>query len=180
MASLEISDIKTTLLKWLARGNWQIFLLRCLKIMPESLSKPDLWKMTPSKKWGIKLNTGRSLSIFQILWNALPPFMQIVVSRIYAELYETSFSRFFIRPFCRLHSLSEEYLSLFVSAQTSTSDYLTFQDFFTRRLKEPLVPEADFIWPCEGYVCEQSPISNLKTVNVKGEWRDLRGIFDWA
>lgn len=111
------------------------------------------------------------------LWNALPSFVQIFASKVYSRLYRTSFSRFFIRPFCWMHSLTPDYLSQFVSPLTQSSEYLTFQDFFTRKLKKPLVPKAELIWPCEGYICEQGPVSALSLVNIKGEWRDLRVIF---
>ncbi len=64
-------------------------------------------------------------------WNALPGSMQILISRIYATIYKTPISRYFIQPFCRWHQLDHHYLNQFISPKTKTHRYISFQDFFT-------------------------------------------------
>lgn len=113
----------------------------------------------------------------QYIWNTLPGALQIIISHIYAQLYKTRFSRLFIAPFCKMHSLSESYLLQFISPTTDSRNYIHFQDFFTRKLVNPPKPKSKFIWPCEGYICQQGYISELPVVRVKGESRTVDTVF---
>lgn len=113
----------------------------------------------------------------QYIWNTLPGALQITISHIYAQLYKTRFSRLFITPFCKMHSLSESYLLQFISPTTNSRNYTHFQDFFTRKFVNPPNPKSKFIWPCEGYVCQQGYISELPVVRVKGESRTIDTVF---
>lgn len=110
-------------------------------------------------------------------WNALPGSMQILISRIYATIYKTPISRYFIQPFCRWHQLDHHYLNQFISPKTKTHRYISFQDFFTRMYKVKPTLQSNMIWPCEGYVCEQNLVKNLEHVKIKGESTDLRNVF---
>jgi phosphatidylserine decarboxylase len=115
--------------------------------------------------------------LFFQTWNRLPRSAQIGFSKIWSVIYQKKISQFFIRPFCKMNSLSNHYLDQFISG-TGEEGYKTFQDFFTRKLRYPVAPANQFIWPCEGYVCEQGPVSELPLVKVKGETRSLKLIFD--
>ncbi len=115
--------------------------------------------------------------ITKVIWNTLPSFVQIGVSKIYAEIYNTSLSRYFIKPFCFANGLNQNYLSLFQSEQSLNSNYKNFQDFFCRQLTEPIRAQHDLIWPCEGFICEQNHVSALPEINIKGEKRTLKKVF---
>ena len=67
-------------------------------------------------------------------------------------------------------------MSRFVPASGSKS-YQNFQDFFTRKLKEPPELKGNSTWPCEGILCEYDQVGQLPQVIVKKEKRDLRTIF---
>lgn len=110
------------------------------------------------------------------IWGNLPSQIQRKISQLYARVYDRPYSKFIIRPYCRFNNLSEEYLDQFVSS-TGHSYYSSFQDFFTRVYKEALKIDSEFIWPCEGLLCEYGQVSELPLVNVKGDKRNVRTIF---
>lgn len=110
------------------------------------------------------------------LWGRLPSTWQRSLSRGYAQLYNKSYSRHIIGPYCRINYNEPGYLDQFRPASGATS-YQNFQDFFTRVFKEPLRIEAHAAWPCEGLLCEYGKVSETKLVNVKGQKRHLRTIF---
>ena len=110
------------------------------------------------------------------LWGALPSGWQRGLSRFYAQLYDKSYSRHIIGPYCKFNYDDPSYLNQFKPASGQTT-YQSFQDFFTRVFKEPLRINSESVWPCEGLLCEYGKVSETKLVNVKGEKRHLRTIF---
>ncbi len=115
--------------------------------------------------------------ITKVIWNTLPSFVQIGISKIYAKIYNTNLSRYFIKPFCFMNGLNQNYLSLFQSERSQNSNYKTFQDFFCRQLTVPIEVKHELIWPCEGFICEQNHVKNLPAIDIKGEKRTLKKIF---
>jgi phosphatidylserine decarboxylase len=68
-----------------------------------------------------------------------------------------------------------------ISKYAPSSDkqtYLSFQDFFTRKLIEPLNLHGKSIFPVEGMICESGQISALGLINVKGRKFSVRKIFE--
>ena len=53
----------------------------------------------------------------------------------------------------------------------------SFQDFFTRKLKIPLLQGSSNVWPCQGYVCDFGLVKNLAPVKIKGEIHPVPFIF---
>lgn len=110
------------------------------------------------------------------LWGNVPAIIQKKMSAFYTRLYTTSFSRHFIGPYSAFHYRDPQYLKKFIPA-SGASNYKTFQDFFSRKLKEPLSSGNNHSWPCEGLLCEYGRVGNLPEVNVKKQRRHLRTIF---
>lgn len=115
--------------------------------------------------------------LLKFIWNNLPAFVQHLISFAYTRVYDTKASQLFIKPFCKMHNINEAYLALFQSSQTQNSTYTSFQDFFCRSLIAPIKPDSKLIWPCEGYVCEQGQISELKTVQIKSDKISIKNVF---
>ena len=110
------------------------------------------------------------------LWGNLPSALQRSISSFYSSIYNKSFTRYIIKPYCKFNYPDPLYLDQFRSASGSES-YTSFQDFFTRVYK--VMPEftSDYIWPCEGLLCDYGPIGDMGEINVKGDVRNVRTIF---
>lgn len=117
------------------------------------------------------------LRVFSVhFWGTLPASFQRKSSAVYAKLYDKTWSRHFIRIYCRFNKLSSAYLSRFRPA-SGGKEYQSFQDFFIRKLKEKPQPEDEPVWPCEGMLCEHGRIEELPCVRVKGQECSPRTIF---
>ena len=100
-----------------------------------------------------------------------------VASHLFSMLFQSTWSRFFIRPYCWFHYRGTDYLQNFAPASGRAS-YLSFQDFFTRKLKRPITASHGSVWPCEGVLCESGVVSTgMKTI-VKGDRRFVDVVFD--
>jgi phosphatidylserine decarboxylase len=110
------------------------------------------------------------------IWNPLPGGIQKVISDIWSRLYTTKFSAFLIAPFCSKYSIGEEMLLNYMPS-TDSGQYSSFQDFFTRRLKIPLIKCSNYVWPVQGYVCDFGKVSDLPPVKIKGEIHPVPFIF---
>lgn len=110
------------------------------------------------------------------LWGSLPSNWQRALSKFYAQLYDKSYSRYIIGPYCKFNYEDSSYLEQFKPA-SGKNTYQSFQDFFTRVFKEPLQINSEAAWPCEGLLCEYGQVKETQLVNVKGEKRNLRKIF---
>lgn len=110
------------------------------------------------------------------LWGNLPAPVQKKIYRVYSAIYNRKWSRYLIKPYCKLYCSDTNYLSQFKPA-SGKERYQSFQDFFTRTFKTPPQITGDSIWPCEGLLCKHGKISELPLVNVKGDKRNVRTIF---
>ncbi len=110
------------------------------------------------------------------LWGNLPSKYQRKISEIYTSLYNKSFSRLIISPYCKYNNLDDDYLHQFKPA-SGGDNYISFQDFFTRVYKEPLKIDHPYIWPCEGLLCDYGRVEELEPINVKGDRRNIKTIF---
>ncbi len=112
------------------------------------------------------------------VWNKLPGPIQKQLSTIWSKIYKWKISAFFISAFCKRYKMSDLQLSLYLPASGSEK-YISFQDFFTRKLKEPLRVTADkMIAPCQGFVCENGNVSEISEAHVKGRNYKIQDIFD--
>ena len=110
------------------------------------------------------------------IWGSLPASWQRGISKVYTTIYNASWSRHLIVPYCNFHYPDEQYLRQF-SPASGSDDYQNFQDFFSRKLITPLKPENDAIWPAEGLLCDYGQIKDLDLIDVKGEAIHPRAIF---
>lgn len=110
------------------------------------------------------------------LWGNLPSAWQRALSKGYAQVYNKSYSRLIIGPYCKFNYKDPSYLTQFKPA-SGKNTYQNFQDFFTRVYKEPLQISCSAAWPCEGLLCEYGKVSDTKLVTVKGQKRHLRNVF---
>ena len=110
------------------------------------------------------------------LWGSLPASWQRSLSRSYARIYTKSYSKHIIGPYCKLNYADPNYLEQFKPA-SGNSQYINFQDFFTRVFKNPPNIVTDAVWPCEGLLCEYGKVSETNVAKVKGQKRHLRTIF---
>ena len=110
------------------------------------------------------------------IWGRIPARAQKNVSSILTGVYKLPISRHLIGPYCRLHFEDASYLERFRPAGRK-SEYQSFQDFFTRRLKSALIANGSAVWPCEGLLCDYGLVRDIATTNVKGETRRVASIF---
>ncbi len=112
------------------------------------------------------------------VWNRLPAPFQKQFSLVWSKIYKWKISALFIKTFCSRYEICDQQLSLYQPASGAES-YLSFQDFFTRKLKTPIqVSEKNIIAPCQGFVCENGLVSELNEVHVKGRNYTIKNIFD--
>lgn len=112
----------------------------------------------------------------QICWNPLPGGFQKIISHLWSLFYTTKLSSYLIAPFCQKYSIGKQTLTNYEPSSGNVT-YNSFQDFFTRKLKTPLANTSDYVWPCQGYLCDFGKIADLKPVNVKGETHKVPTIF---
>ena len=112
------------------------------------------------------------------VWGGLPAILQRKSSKVYTRLYNTSFSKIFIKPYSRIQYKDREpgYLEQFRPA-SGNEEYETFQDFFIRKFRQPPKLINDSTWPCEGLLCEYDQVANLQEVKVKKQRQHLRNVF---
>jgi phosphatidylserine decarboxylase len=110
------------------------------------------------------------------MWGVLPGVTQRGISRVYANVYNKKWSRHIIKPYCKNHYNDPEYLKLFKPASGADS-YQTFQDFFTREYITLPKIESEFIWPCEGLLCDYGKVGELREIKIKGQKKHLRTVF---
>lgn len=110
------------------------------------------------------------------IWGNLPSSWQRALSGFYAQVYNKSYSKYVIGPYCKFNYNDPTYLLQFKPA-SGNSSYQSFQDFFTRVYKEPPKINSESAWPCEGLLCEYGKVKETELVKVKGHKRHLRTIF---
>ena len=125
----------------------------------------------------MKFSTRVNQQFAHAFWNPLPAPIQREFSKAWSVLYKTRASTLLIEPFCRRYRLGVAELNRYLPS-SGGSQYLSFQDFFTRQLATPLVSAKTPVWPCQGYVCESGRIADLGLIGVKGENHNARFIFN--
>lgn len=113
------------------------------------------------------------------IWGRFSGSFHLAVSRFYSAIYKTRISRLFIRPYCWWQYGNAKYYQQFKPGG-GLAKYRTFQDFFTREFKEAVKVEGAYAWPCEGLLCDKTPLCGAVPVKVKGERRHIRTIFGEA
>ena len=121
-----------------------------------------------------RANFYRFLSVH--IWGNLPSTLQKRISSFYAKLYQNSYSKHIIKPYIRFHYKSKDYLERFVPPEGKQT-FDSFQDFFIRRFAECPDSGSDFVWPCEGLLCDSQLVKALKTSQVKCDKRNIATIF---
>jgi phosphatidylserine decarboxylase len=110
------------------------------------------------------------------IWGSLPSPIQRTISKGYASLYNKSFSRFLIKPYLRWNYSDTRYLDKF-QPPNGKQDFETFQDFFIRRFKSMPQNDSDWVWPCEGLLCEEEHINSMDVARVKCDVRTVETVF---
>jgi phosphatidylserine decarboxylase len=64
--------------------------------------------------------------------------------------------------------LDADYLNQF-EPDTVYSDYNSYHDFFRRRYKQSPLLQGNYVWPCEGYICDWGQLIDKSTTSVKGQ-----------
>lgn len=145
--------------------------------LPLSSSAIPVEKSSPWQQSRWWANVWHYLSI--TLWGNLSADAQRRISARYAQVYDQQWSRRLIPLYCRIHYPDPNYLEQFKPPR-GKGEYETFQDFFTREFKAPLVAEHQYVWPCEGVLCHFGQVADIPTSNVKGDVRSVADIFGVA
>lgn len=110
------------------------------------------------------------------VWGNLPSPIQRAISRGYASFYNKSFSKYFIKPYIRMNYSNAAYLTKFHPPE-GKEDFETFQDFFIRRFKSMPENKSEWVWPCEGLLCEEARVDEIEVAQVKCDQRTLATVF---
>jgi len=110
------------------------------------------------------------------IWGNLPSPIQRSISKGYSSLYNRSFSKFLIKPYLRLNYSNRRYLEKF-QPPDGKQDFETFQDFFIRRFRSMPKNESDWVWPCEGLLCEEEAVETMKIAHIKCDVRSIDTVF---
>lgn len=124
----------------------------------------------------MKVSTRLNKLFAHLLWNPLPGGLHKIFSELWALFYTTKFSTYLITPFCHKYAMNDQIL-LSYGPSSNFSTYISFQDFFTRKLKNPLAKGKSYVWPVQGYVCDFGKVSELAPVKIKGETHSVPYIF---
>lgn len=120
------------------------------------------------------------MKVLAHFWNALPGRLQFWLSHLNAIFLSTGWSAFLIRPYCVWQYGSTGVLSTHIPG-SGFAHYLSFQDFFTRRLRELPTILTVMIWPCDGLLCDSFEFdSGEQRVSVKGDSLPVRNVFGAA
>ena len=110
------------------------------------------------------------------VWGNLPSPLQRSISRWYASVYNKKISKYFIRPYVSLNYSDGDYLNKFQPPK-GKAKFETFQDFFIRRFKEIPKSNSNWVWPCEGLLCEEGRIRDMEVAQVKCDQRNITTVF---
>ncbi|MDX1315489.1 MAG: phosphatidylserine decarboxylase, partial [Eudoraea sp.] len=88
------------------------------------------------------------------VWGFLPGSWQRRFSAFYANVYNQSFTKRLIKPYIRYYYRDAAYLDKFLPPE-GKSTFDSFQDFFIRRFRELPHHDSEWVWPCEGLLCDE-------------------------
>lgn len=110
------------------------------------------------------------------LWGNLPSPIQRGISNWYASVYNTTISKYFIKPYLRVNYSDSDYLDKFCPPN-GKGEFKTFQDFFIRRFKSMPENKSDWVWPCEGLLCQEGEVEHIGMAKVKYDYRSVDTVF---
>jgi len=110
------------------------------------------------------------------IWGSLPSPIQRSISNWYTTMYNTSFSKHFIKPYLWMNYSGRHYLDKFLPPDGKTQ-FETFQDFFIRRFRSLPNTSSKWVWPCEDLLCEEGTVGAIKVAQVKHDLRNVETIF---
>ncbi|NAS30569.1 phosphatidylserine decarboxylase [Flavobacteriaceae bacterium R38] len=110
------------------------------------------------------------------LWGNLPGPLQRKISKKYSSFFNSPISRHLIKIYVRLNYKDPDYLEKFKPSDDK-KEYRNFQDFFTREFKNLPESNSEYVWPCEGLLCDLGKIREIPVSNVKHDRRTPDTIF---
>lgn len=133
-----------------------------------------------SQDANIVVLSNKKASLFEFLslkiWGSLPSYFQRLISSGYAKVYDLPVSKYIINPYCKFHYDDPNYLEQF-KPPFEKQTYDTFQDFFIRQFKELPKVNSNYVWSCEGLLCDADYVKNISNTNVKGDVTSVHDIF---
>ncbi len=113
------------------------------------------------------------------VWGNIPSPLQKGISAWYASVYNTTFSKYLIRPYLAINYSDRYYLDKFTPPE-GKDHFESFQDFFTREFKNLPENGSPWVWPCEGLLCEEGKVSTIQVAHVKSDKRNVNAVFGLA
>lgn len=110
------------------------------------------------------------------VWGNLPSNLQKRISRWYSSMYNHPLSKHLIEPYVQWHYTDKQYLEKFLPPE-GKHEFNSFQDFFVRRFKEVPSSKSEWVWPCEGLLCEEGKVASMTRAQVKCDSRSLHTVF---
>ena len=110
------------------------------------------------------------------VWGNIPSPFQKAISAWYASVYNTTFSKYLIRPYLAVNYSDRYYLDKFVPPK-GKNDFESFQDFFTREFKKLPQNASPWVWPCEGLLCEEGKVDAIQVAHIKSDKRNVNTVF---
>ncbi|MGW9686223.1 phosphatidylserine decarboxylase [Flagellimonas sp. 2504JD1-5] len=123
-------------------------------------------------KWRAKLYKFLSVDV----WGNVPSNLQRGISSRYSAFYNRPISKKIIEPYIRLNYSDKNYLEKF-KPPNGKMDFECFQDFFIREFKSLPKVDSPYVWPCEGLLCDEERIDNLRLVCIKSDIRTVATVF---
>lgn len=123
-------------------------------------------------RWRAKLYKFLSVEV----WGNIPSNLQRSISAWYTSFYNRPISKKIIEPYVRMNYSDKNYLEKFKPPNGKT-DFECFQDFFIREFKALPKAESPYVWPCEGLLCDEERIDNLRLVCIKSDIRTVAAVF---
>nr|WP_298789639.1 phosphatidylserine decarboxylase [uncultured Allomuricauda sp.] len=123
-------------------------------------------------RWRAKLYKFLSVEV----WGNIPSNLQRSISAWYTSFYNKPISKKIIEPYVRINYSDKNYLEKFKPPNGKT-DFECFQDFFIREFKALPRVESPYVWPCEGLLCDEERIDNLRLVCIKSDIRTVAAVF---
>ena len=111
-----------------------------------------------------------------VIWGGLPSPIQRKLSAWYSAFYTKSYSKKIIKPYLKLNYTDKNYIENFKPPH-GKKEFENFQDFFTREFRQLPHNTSDYVWPCEGLLCDMGSIIDTSISRVKSDKRGIATIF---
>ncbi len=123
----------------------------------------------------MKFATRMHFHFSNFVWLHIDLRLQKSATILMGAILSHPWSRHMIPMFMKRYHVQN--LSEYIPASRNQT-YQSFQDFFTRRLKEPLKVHAPTVWPCQGIVCQSGLSREQDPVLVKNQLINILDIFN--